>query len=114
MQTLFTGRELVELEQIDSTNNYALDRIHQDSAGEGLVVVAAEQSAGKGQRGNAWLSRAGEKLTFGVVYRPAFLRVEQQFLLNKMASLAVCDFIADILQAPVKIKWPNDIYVGDK
>ena len=81
MQTLFTGRELVELEEVDSTNNYALNLSHQQPVKEGMVVWAREQTSGKGQRGNTWISQPGANLTFSIVYLPAFLLAEQQFLL---------------------------------
>ncbi|MEW6469104.1 MAG: biotin--[acetyl-CoA-carboxylase] ligase [Bacteroidota bacterium] len=114
MQTLFTGRELIELEEVDSTNNYALRLLHDRPVREGTAVLARVQTAGKGQRGNSWLSRPGENLTFSLVFHPVFLQAGRQFMLNKIASLAVRDFAQDTLKQPVHIKWPNDIYAGDR
>ena len=79
----------------------------------GDVVIAREQTAGRGQRGNTWSSRAGENLTFSLVWEPTFLEARRQFLLSEAVALALADTLAkyDIRS---KIKWTNDIYVGNK
>ncbi len=96
-------------EQIDSTNN----RAAEDRYNAGDVVLAERQEAGRGQRGNTWNSAPGENLTFSVVLCPDFLTAERQFRISKVVALAVADTIAETGAHPT-IKWPNDIYIGDR
>ena len=114
MESLFTGSQIIEIQQTESSNNYALELIKQGDVLEGLVITVKEQLAGKGQRGSIWHAEAGKNLTFSVVYRPTFLKVSDQFQLNKLVSLAIMAFVKKKVKEEVKIKWPNDIYVGDK
>lgn len=95
--------------QIDSTNN----RAAQNRYSSGDVILAESQSAGRGQRGNSWSSLAGQNLTFSVILQPDFLLAERQFRISKTVALAVADTIADVGLTPA-IKWPNDIYIGDR
>jgi BirA family biotin operon repressor/biotin-[acetyl-CoA-carboxylase] ligase len=85
-------------------------------------VAALSQTSGKGQRGNVWLSEAGQNLTFSIVLKfPAKgLKAEMepmlaydQFVLSEITSLAIVDLLADF-GIEAKIKWPNDIYIGDR
>jgi len=81
---------------------------------EGTVVTATEQTHGKGLDKNVWESEPGRNLTFSVLLKPVFLKAEQQFYLNKVVSLAVLDYIKQIVtQETVKIKWPNDVYISN-
>jgi len=80
---------------------------------EGYAVAAYLQEQGRGQRGNSWESQNGQNLTFSLLLRPTFLRVEEQFTLSKVIALSVCDWI-DSHRVTAKIKWPNDIYAGDR
>ncbi len=50
---------------------------------EGIAVAAHVQEQGRGQRGNSWQSKEGENLTFSLLLRPTFLKVEEQFILSK-------------------------------
>lgn len=79
----------------------------------GDAIIAREQTAGRGQRGNKWSSKAGENLTFSLVWEPTFLEAKRQFLLSEAVALALVDVLRryDITS---KIKWTNDIYVGNK
>lgn len=79
----------------------------------GDVVVAREQTAGRGQRGNRWSSRAGENLTFSVVLKPTFLAARDQFRLSEAVALALYDTLRG-LGIESRIKWTNDIYVADE
>lgn len=92
-----------------STNDDARDAKYRD----GDIVWADFQTAGRGQRGHTWQSRAGENLTFSVVLEPTFLPVTEQFMLLEAVALALTDFFAS-LGVKTAVKWTNDIYVGDK
>lgn len=117
METLFIGRELIEIPVFSSSNTYLVDLIKKTSVIEGLVVWARQQTGGRGQRGNSWESEKDKNLTLSIAIFPSFLDVANQFLINKIASLAISDFVKHRLLIEgispdlVKIKWPNDIYI---
>ena len=92
-----------------STNDDARDAKYRD----GDIVWADFQTAGRGQRGHTWQSRAGENLTFSVVLEPTFLPVTEQFMLLEAVALALTGLFAS-LGVRTAVKWTNDIYVGDK
>lgn len=100
---------IYHLGTVGSTNDVARGAEYHD----GDIVWADFQTAGRGQRGHSWESRAGENLTFSVVLKPHFLPVAEQFMLLEAVALALYDFFAE-LGVDTKIKWTNDIYVGDK
>ena len=81
---------------------------------EGTIVVTDNQTAGRGQRGNVWLAQAGQNLTFSLILKPVFLRATDQFWLNIAISLAIADTLQPLLGDELRVKWPNDIYVGDQ
>lgn len=103
---------IINLETIDSTNNYAIKRLVRDAWQEGTVVMADEQSNGKGQLNNSWESEKGKNLLFSIVLFPDFIAVQQQFELSKVIALAVYDTVSGYVDR-VTIKWPNDIYVNN-
>lgn len=78
-------------------------------------MLASAQPQGRGQHGSRWESEPGKNLTLSLILYPDFLPAWRNFVLNKAVSLAVRDCVAAFLpQKNVGIKWPNDIYVGDK
>jgi BirA family biotin operon repressor/biotin-[acetyl-CoA-carboxylase] ligase len=95
-------------EQTASTNDDARSEElrHMD------VVWAEYQTAGRGQRGHTWHSSEGENITLSVVLEPTFLPIVEQFLLSEIAALALVDTMRDY-GIECRIKWTNDIYVGD-
>jgi len=98
---------------VSSTNDVCMHAANEERT-EGVVIAAMYQEQGRGQRGNAWESNSGLNLTFSILLRPTFLRVEDQFLISKVASVSVCDWISAYLEhKDVAIKWPNDIYIGN-
>lgn len=96
---------------LDSTNNELLRHI---SDYDNLSVVAAvEQFAGRGQRGNRWLARPGENLTFSLLLRPSDLPVRDVMSVTFLSTLVVRDWLCS-KGIPAVIKWPNDIYAGHR
>ena len=73
--------------------------------------MAIEQTAGKGQRGRSWEVRAGENITMSTVLQPA---AYEPFLYSAAMALACYDFINGLGVENVFVKWPNDIYIGDR
>ena len=107
------GKHIIRLDETDSTNLYAERLLQQGQAGHGTVVSAAYQSDGKGQGDNAWESEKGKNLLATFILEPVFLPAPDQFMLNKAMTLAVCDLVRAEGVVP-SVKWPNDIYAGDK
>lgn len=98
------------LEECGSTNAEAKDR---EKYSHGDAVIALNQAEGRGQRGRSWESAPGKNLTFSIVLEPVFLPAATQFLLSEAVALAVADTLSFYGLSP-RIKWTNDIYVGDK
>lgn len=112
---LFVGQNLIRLKEVDSTNTFLRDALSKSTPFlEGTVILAEKQFAGRGQSGNIWQSEAGKNLTFSILLNPSFLRVDQQFELNKAVSLALNDVLSKYFNENATIKWPNDLYVDHK
>lgn len=112
--TLFVGKVFVQLPELASTNQYAQELLAKSKPVEGTVISTLHQTAGRGQIGSTWNSESGQNITMSVIFFPVFLRPLQQFLLTKAFSLAIRDALARRLPQPPLIKWPNDIYAGDR
>lgn len=99
---------------LDSTNSYAAELLSKTSPSEGTVIVAANQLNGRGQYGSKWHAEAGQNLTLSYILYPRFLALSAQFDLNIAVCLACKQAIEHFIGLQVKIKWPNDIYVGSR
>jgi len=111
------GNRIIRLKETESTNRFASEFISkQNNVEEGTVIMANYQSAGRGAGENKWESEKDKNLTISIILYTAFLRIEEQFMVNKIVSLAVSDMITNFTKVKenVKIKWPNDIYFGNK
>lgn len=104
---------IIRLQKTDSTNNYLHALARPEQLGEGSVVWAEFQTAGRGQIGNSWESAEGENLTFSVVLYPTFLLVNRQFLISQITALSVKQTL-DRYVDDITVKWPNDIYWRDR
>lgn len=106
--------KIIRLQSVDSTNNYLM--AYTPAEGETMtVVVADEQTAGRGQGTNHWESERGKNLTFSVLVHPVMVPVARQFLLSEMGALALRDVLGEYLgDDDVRMKWPNDIYWKDR
>lgn len=115
METLFIGRNIIFLPQVNSTNSYAIEMLKNVNLAEGTVVHAAEQTEGRGQRGSLWKTENTSNLTASLVLKPTFLDLKNQHYLYQISALACYDALAEIIdnsQFDIKIKWPNDIIVN--
>lgn len=101
--------QITRFEQITSTNDEARNPRYT----HGDIITAEFQTAGRGQRGNRWSSRVGENLMLSLVLEPTFLHATRQFLLSEAVALGLVDALAEFGIA-ARIKWTNDIYVGDR
>lgn len=105
------GRNLKVFSSLGSTNDKARELIEK-GAGEGTIVVAEEQTRGKGRRGRRWFSPPGAGLWFSIIMEPDFSPGEAP-LLTVAALLAVHDILL-ARGLPAEVKWPNDILLNDK
>ena len=109
---------IVHLLEVDSTNRYVRDEAAALWKNRGIndfaVVSAGLQTAGRGQRGNTWSSNAGENLLFSILVRPGeTLEVSKQFLLSQAVALSIHDAMK-CYGVDTRLKWPNDIYAGNR
>ncbi len=78
-------------------------------AGEGAVLVAEEQTAGRGRMGRSWLSPPRAALTFSVLLRPADVPAARRGWLPLLAGVAVATAIRQVSALDATLKWPNDV-----
>ncbi|MEZ3532538.1 MAG: biotin--[acetyl-CoA-carboxylase] ligase [Muribaculaceae bacterium] len=102
---------IIEIQQTDSTNSWVAR--NSDGLEPPCLIYAAEQTAGRGQRGNYWESEPGMNLTASAFLHPAGVKPREQFVISEAIALAVVDFLSK-LGVEATVKWPNDIYAGDK
>ncbi|MDE5418197.1 biotin--[acetyl-CoA-carboxylase] ligase [Labilibaculum sp. DW002] len=110
---LFTPDLLIRKNELHSTNNFALELIKTQNPSGGTVVMALNQTEGRGQQANTWESESGKNLTISLILRPEFILAQDQFQVSMIISLGVKDYLSSYIEN-VSVKWPNDIYVGDK
>lgn len=100
---------------IDSSNAFAEKWMAEQAPEEISVVLTDYQTQGKGLGFNVWKSEMCKNLLLSILVYPRFLAPDEQFMLNKIISLAVCNCVNNYIGQPgVSIKWPNDIYVGKR
>ena len=102
-------RRVICLETVDSTNTYA-KRLALSGAESGTLVVANQQTAGRGRRGHSFLSPPGTGLYMTLILRPT-ADMEQFQMITVAAAVAVCLTLEDLTEARPLIKWVNDIYL---
>lgn len=108
----WAGCEIVRLETVDSTNRYAR-MLAAQGAPHGTLVLARQQTAGRGRRGRNWISPAGEGIFMSLIVRPG-TAVESAGGLSLQAALAAARAIARTGGIDARIKWPNDIVCGGR
>ena len=103
--------EYIVLDEVASTNTYCKEHSAEIEAPAAVRGIA--QTAGRGQRGNFWEAAPGENLTFSIVWNPEGIAPRDQFAVSEAAALGVCSYLRS-RGIEAKVKWPNDIYVGDR
>lgn len=109
-QTKYIGREILSFEELDSTNTYA-KKIAAESP-EGTIVIANEQTKGRGRRGRSFYSAKGEGIFFSVILKPDISPEKAPFITGLAA--AALSMALDDLGVKTRIKWPNDILLNGK
>lgn len=106
------GRAVIYKEKVDSTNEVAM-RLASEGAPHGTVIVADAQSRGRGRQGRPWLSVGGTGLLMSVILRPK-MSPEEAPRLTYLCSLSAVRGIHRVTGADVRLKWPNDLMIGDQ
>jgi BirA family biotin operon repressor/biotin-[acetyl-CoA-carboxylase] ligase len=109
LSTQFVGRRILYFPAIPSTMNEA-KKAARAGAAEGTIIIAEEQTVGRGRLGRGWLSPRGN-IALSLIIRPT---LEQLPRLNMVASLAIVHCIENVTGLKAEIKWPNDILIGGK
>ncbi len=107
LTTAYVGRRLVVVERATSTMDLAAEEA-ASGAPEGTVVIAEEQTAGRGRFGRPWVSPRGAALYVSILLRPAPGLLPG---VNMAAPLAAVEAARDAAQVDAEIKWPNDVQV---
>lgn len=100
------------LQDADSTNDCLNRMIINDNPEEGTVILAGFQKTGRGRGENRWHSASGQNITMSLLLNPG-IEAKKFFYLTELISLSIIDFLFSY-QIEASIKWPNDIYVGNK
>src|SRR5262249_38484749 len=108
LATAIVGRPLLRYAQVGSTNDLAKQRARAGEA-EGLVILAEEQTAGRGRQGRGWAAPPGSGLLLSLLLRPAWLPPGDAFLLMMLAGVALCEAVEQVAPLRAGLKWPNDL-----
>ena len=112
----------INLPTVDSTNVFVREMLAEESSGQVVsaatlpgftLVVADDQTQGRGQQGNSWETERGKNLIFSLLCHPGFLKPSEQFLLSQCMAVAIWEALSRYVEG-VEVKWPNDIYVGEQ
>lgn len=100
------------LDTVDSTQA-ALSALARRGAPEGTVVTARHQTGGRGQRGHQWWDAPGESLLLSILLKPP-VTLAVLPPLSLVAGLAVTDAVRSTASVPARLRWPNDVLVGER
>ncbi len=110
----FFDTQIIKLDIVDSTNNYAMELIDGNKAHHGLTVRANSQSDGRGQRGRSWQDTSGNSILMSMILCPKY-GLSEQFLFSMSTAVAIAKVLQNMYADwTVNIKWPNDIIINDK
>jgi BirA family biotin operon repressor/biotin-[acetyl-CoA-carboxylase] ligase len=112
LETALIGREIIHFDRIDSTNRVASE-LAREGAPEGTVVIAEEQTSGRGRLGRTWLVPPNSSILMSILLRPS-IPPSQAFSLTAIASVGLVRAIRRTTGLQARIKWPNDIYLEGK
>jgi BirA family biotin operon repressor/biotin-[acetyl-CoA-carboxylase] ligase len=112
LANLQLGHPVYLFRTIGSTNDEA-KLLAESGAPEGLLVIAEEQTAGRGRAGRSWITPPGHSLAFSLVLRPN-LPADRATQLTMLAGLAACNAIEQVTPLQAKLKWPNDVVIAGK
>ncbi len=111
LKTDFMGREIHYFKRVTSTNDLAKE-LASKGVGEGAMVIAEEQTSGRGRQGRRWISSKGG-IWFSVVLRPK-ISPREAYKLTFLTAVSVVKTIREMFRLDARIKWPNDILINYK
>lgn len=112
MSTQWLGQDFRYYEQIESTNRFVKE-LKADSVEHGTVVLADNQTQGRGQYQREWETVPGQNLTFSMVFKPQ--EIMGIHALTLACALCIVEMVDHLeFNAPVSIKWPNDVMFDGK
>jgi BirA family biotin operon repressor/biotin-[acetyl-CoA-carboxylase] ligase len=114
MKNKLEHQKIIHLSKIDSSNNYAWKYWEEYNPKEQIVIWADEQTQGRGMRGNIWLAKAGENLTFSLILGQNINIKTPIFALSQIVSLALYETVNHLKIRNLALKWPNDLYMDGK
>ena len=100
------GTRVYFAEEVDSTNTWG-KRLAEEGAPHGTLIVADEQTQGRGRRGRSWKSPKGTNISMTLILRPD-LEPSRASMLTIVMGLSVAQGLKELLELPIEIKWPND------
>lgn len=107
LRTDWLARNVVFFEMTNSTNTVA-SRLAQQGAPEGTLVIADEQTAGRGRLGRPWVAPHGTCLLFSLLFRPS-LEARRAQGLTMVCGLGLRQAVRGVTGLPAQLKWPNDL-----
>jgi BirA family biotin operon repressor/biotin-[acetyl-CoA-carboxylase] ligase len=112
---VFDQYNIVWLPSCHSTNTFALEFCKNNDISDIAIIATQDQTNGRGQRGNLWISEPNKNLTFSIIVPHTIATIFTMFQWNMISSIVVYLFIKEIASdVNIKIKWPNDIFVNKK
>jgi len=105
---------IIKLDAIDSTNDYLKQLFKETNVENFTIVMANEQTKGKGQMGAKWFSEKGKNLTISILISNLVFKNEDLFSLNTAVALSILNVLKNIQVPNISIKWPNDIMSDSK
>lgn len=112
LETAWAGRDVLYLDETDSTNAQA-KKLGEAEGKHGTLIVSDRQTAGKGRRGRGWDSPSGASIYMSILLRPDILP-DKAPMLTLVMALAVARAVREITGEEAGIKWPNDIVLNKK
>lgn len=104
---------IIVLDTVESTNNYAMGLIQKGSISSGTGIFTYEQTAGKGRRGKRWITAPGQNIMLSITCEMKWQPVSDQFPLSVAVAVACRELISENVDREVFIKWPNDLFITD-
>jgi BirA family transcriptional regulator, biotin operon repressor / biotin---[acetyl-CoA-carboxylase] ligase len=111
LDTEVIGRNFVYCEEVDSTNSVLLSS--KDYNQHGTVMLAENQTQGRGRKNRQWFSNSGQNLTFSILLKDE-LNPDSINIINLGTSVCVAQALENLFQLNVELKWPNDVLVNGR
>ena len=112
LNTNIFGKEIIYYSEITSTNDVAIE-FAKNGAEEGTIVIADNQTMGRGRRGRRWLALPETCILASIILKPS-LSLKQINIIAPIAITSVAKAINETTGLPAFIKWPNDVIIGEK